>query len=58
MILEMFQAQILPFHSFTDFSNPNTLYFCGAVGVIGGNVRYPLTTVELPRQPEEDSYLT
>ena len=54
----MLQTQILPFRSVFGFSAQNTPYFCGAVGVIVGNVRYPLTTDELPRQPEEVRYLT
>ena len=54
----MLQALILPFRSVLGFSAKNTPYFCGAVGVIVGNVRYPLTTDELPRQPEEERYLT
>ena len=58
MIRGMLQAQILPFRSVLGFSTTNTPYFCGAVGVIVGNVRYPLTTDELPRQPEEELYLT
>lgn len=33
-------------------------YFCGAAGGIIGNVYRPLTTDQLPQQPEEERYLT
>lgn len=32
-------------------------YFCGAAGGIAGNVYRPLTTRELPQQPEEGYYI-
>lgn len=50
---KLFQAHFFPFRQKMACYNFAALYFCGAAGGIVGNVFRPLTTNELPQQPEE-----
>ena len=51
-----FQLQIFPFGAGCRISPKKALYFCGAPGGIKRSVYRPLTTFQLPLEPEEDIY--